>query len=661
MALGEAAMTRVSSEGTGRSLRRRSGRLLVGVALTAGIIAAAIGAFVLADGLSATGLPDPGPVTTYGLPFVRAAGEIAAVVAIGNFLLAAFLVPPQSNGVLDADGYRALRLGGVACAIWATCAALLVALTVSDVSGVPLRNLSPVDIWSAAGLVEMTSAWRWTAMLAALVAVASVPVLRWSWTPVLLAGALLTLVPLAVTGHSSSGGAHDIAANSLMIHMVAAALWAGGLLALLAHAVRRGDHTHLAARRFSAVALWCFVAVAVTGVVNGAVRIAPSDILDSTYGRLLAVKALALCGLGVLGWRQRRSAVRSLQSDPSARVPFLRLALTEAAVFAATFGVAVGLGRTPPPAARREPTPAEVAIGFDLAEPPTVSLVLLNWRFDLIFGTAAIVLALMYLAGVYRLRQRGASWPPRRTCWWVLGCTAMLFVTSSGLGSYVSAMFSVHMLVQVAMTMVVPILLVLGAPVTLTLQALRPSADRGSPGPREWLLTALHSPWARVLTFPGTALLLFVGGGYGLYFTGAFGGAVADHTTHVLMTGYWLLSGTLFFWVVLGAEPSPHRVSVIARMATAIAGLLQWVWIGMVLRDRQDVLGESFYRSLRLEWHTELLTDQRLGAVLVALGAAFILLIVIAVLLVSRNSNVRRMNRRYAELERKMLRSNDSR
>lgn len=632
-------------ERVAESLRRRSMPWLLGVATAAGFVAAAIGALVLADGLSATGLPDPGWVTSYGLPFVRAAGEVAAVTAVGNFLLAAFLVPPQPNGVLDVEGYRALRLGGVACAIWATCAALLVALTISDVSGVPLRNLSPIDVWSAAGLVEITSAWRWTAVLAALVAAATLPVLRWSWTPALLVGALLTLLPLALTGHSSSGGAHDIATNSLLIHLLAAALWAGGLLALLAHALRRGGHTHVAVRRFSAIALWCFAAVATSGVVNAAVRIAPSDVLDSTYGRLLLVKAFALGVLGVLGWRQRRSAVAALQSDPSTRVPFLKLALAEATVFAATFGVAVGLGRTPSPAAPSEPTPAEVAIGFDLPEPPTAAQLLFNGRFDLIFGTAAIILAAIYLAGVCRLRRRGVSWPLWRTCTWVFGCIAMLFASSSGLGRYMAAMFSMHMLAQLVMTMLVPILLVLGAPATLALHALRTSGDNATPGPREWLLGARHSLLARVLTFPGTALLLFVVSGYGLYFAGMFDIAVSDHATHVLMTGYGLLSGALFFWVVIGVEPAPHRPSRAARTATVIAGLMQYVWIGIVVRDKPTVLGESFYRSLRLDWHTELLADQRLGGAIVALGAAFTLPVVVAMMYLSRNGNSRRANR----------------
>jgi putative copper export protein len=179
--------------------------VLIGVGVLAGAVAAGIGALSLADALTATGLPNPGPATTYGLPFVRAAGEIAAVLAAGSFLFAAFLVPPQTNGVLDAAGYRALRLGTAASAVWTVCATLLVPLTVSDVSGHALsENLNPVSIWSAASLVDTAAAWRWTAFIAAAVTLASLPVLRWSWTPVLVAGALASLMPLGLTGHSSA-------------------------------------------------------------------------------------------------------------------------------------------------------------------------------------------------------------------------------------------------------------------------------------------------------------------------------------------------------------------------------------------------------------------------------------------------------------------------
>ena len=621
--------------------------VLVGVAVLAGATAAGIGALSLADALTATGLPDAGPVTTYGLPFVRAAGEIAAVLAAGSFLFAAFLVPPQSNGVLDAAGYRALRLGTAASAVWTVCAALLVPLTVSDVSGQPLRDhLNPASIWSAANIVDIAGAWRWTAFLAAAVTVASLPVLRWAWTPVLLAGALITLLPLGLTGHSSSGGAHDLATNSLLIHLAVGALWAGGLLALLAHATRAGEHADLAARRFSALALWCFVAMAASGVVNALVRVPVPDLVRTEYGWLVIGKFVALCVLGLLGWWQRRSSLVALRADALARGPLIRLALVEAAVFGLTFGIAVGLGRTPPPPLLREPSPVEVAIGYDFAGPPTLARVLFDWRFDLIFGTAAIVLAVLYLAGVRRLRRRGDVWPVGRTLGWLCGCAALLFATSSGLGRYMPAMFSMHMVAHMLLSMLVPILLVLGAPVTLALRAL-PTAGRGDPpGRREWMLAALHSRVSQFLTHPVVATVLFVAGFYGLYFGGLFDAAVDNHAAHVLMNVHFLLSGYLFYWVVIGIDPTPRQIPQLGKLAMVFASLPLHAFFGVVMMGMKTVLGESFYRSLQLSWHTDLLGDQHLGGGIAwAAGEVPLVVVMIALLIQWRRSDERTAKR----------------
>jgi cytochrome c oxidase assembly factor CtaG/putative copper export protein len=609
--------------------------VLFGVALLAGVTGAGLGAMTLADALTATGLPDPGPVTTYGLPFVRAAGEIAAVVTVGSFMFAAFLVPPQQNGVLDVDGYRALRVGTVASAIWTVCAALLVPLTVSDVTGQPLSSrLSPSDIWAVASLVETAGAWRWTAFLAAIVTVASIPVLRWSPTPLLFAGSLVTLIPLALTGHSSSGGSHDLATNSLLIHLIAAALWAGGLLALLVHALRGGGHADLAARRFSAVALWCFVAMALSGAVNAVVRIRPADLFDDGYGWLVIAKASALCALGVLGWRQRRSGIAALQSDPDARGPLIRLALTEAVVFGMTFGVAVALSRTPPPPPPIfNPSIPAIEIGYDFAGPPTVARVLFDWRFDLVFGTAAIVMALLYLVGVRRLRRRGDSWPTGRIVAWLLGCLVLLFATSSGVGRYMPAMFSMHMAAHMLLSMLTPVLLVLGAPVTLALRAL-PTAGKGDPpGPREWLLAALHSRVSRLFTNPVVATVLFVAGFYGLYFGGIFEAAVDNHAAHLAMNLHFLLTGYLFYWVVIGVDPTPRPIPPLGKLAMVFASLPLHAFFGVVLMSTKSVLGESFYESLQLYWHTDLLGDQRLGGG-IAWAAGEVPLVVVMIALV---------------------------
>jgi cytochrome c oxidase assembly factor CtaG/putative copper export protein len=622
--------------------------LLIGVAALAGCTAAGIGLLSLAATLTATGLPNPGPVTTIGLPFVRAAGEIAAVVAVGSFLTAAFLVPPQENGVLDVDGYRALRVGTVAAGAWTVCAALLVPLTISDVSGQPFTaHLNPASLWSLASIINISTAWRWTALLAAVLTVASLPVLRWSWTPLLLGGSLLTLIPLGLTGHSSAGGSHDLATNSLLIHLVAGSLWAGGLLALLTHVVRGGQHADLAARRFSTIALWCFGAMAVSGVVNALVRIRPSDLLSSDYGRLVVVKFVALCLLGVAGWRQRRAGIVALQDDPSSRSRLVRLAVVEAVLFGLTFGVAVGLGRTPPPPLPiGVPSITDVKIGYDLDGPLTPLRVLFDWRFDLIFGTAALVFAGLYLAGVWRLRRRGDAWPTGRTVSWLLGCATLLFVSSSGMGRYMPAMFSMHMAAHMTLSMLVPILLVLGGPVGLALRAL-PAAGRGEPpGMREWILAALHSRISTILTNPVVATALFVAGFYGLYLGGLFDAAVGSHIGHVVMNVHFLASGYLFYWVVIGVDPTPRPIPSLAKVAVVFASLPLHAFFAIILMSMEKVLGENFYRSLHLSWHTDLIGDQRLGGGMAWAAGEIPLVVVMIALLVQWSRSDRRTARR---------------
>lgn len=614
------------------------------MAVLAGCTAACIAALSLADALTATGLPNPGPVTTLGLPFVRAAGEVAAATAVGGLLFATFFVPPQDSGVLDTAGYRALRLASVASGVWTVCAALLVPLTISDVSGDPLHeHLNPAEIWRVTALVDTAAAWRWTALLALVVTVAARTVLRWSWMPVLFGGSLLTLVPLALTGHSAAGGSHDLATNSLLIHLIAGALWVGGLLALLANALRGGEYTDLAARRFSAVAFWCFIAMALSGIVNTVVRVRLPDLFATSYGWLVAAKVVALAVLGVIGWRQRRVAVAALQAAPDARPPLIRLATTEALVFGVTFGIAVGLSRTPPPTpAQRNPSPAEVALGYDLAGPPTPARILLDWRFDLLFGTAAIIFAAVYLVGVIRLRRRGDQWPVGRTFAWMLGCALLLFTTSSGLGRYMPAMFSVHMAAHMLLSMLIPILLVLGAPTTLALRAL-PVAGKGNPpGPREWLLAGLHSRWSRFFTHPLVATVMFVAGFYGLYFGGIFDAAVSHHAAHVLMNLHFLMSGYLFYWVVIGVDPTPRAVSPLVKIGMVFASIPLHAFFGVILMGTPKLLGERFYRSLQLPWHTDLLGDQHLGGSIAWAAGEVPLVVVMLALLIQWQRSDRR-------------------
>ncbi|MDJ0394452.1 cytochrome c oxidase assembly protein [Rhodococcus sp. G-MC3] len=589
------------------------------VFVTAGIIAAIVAALVISlsasDALVLLGIPDPGFATTYGLPAVRGAGEIAASIAIGSFLLAAFLVPPQKSGVLDVGGYRAVRTGSAAAIVWAACALVLVPLTLSDTSGQPFTvAIEPNNLWTALDQVDIASAWRWTAILAVVLAVASRAVLRWSWTPLLLVFAVGTLMPIALSGHSSSGGAHDVATNSLILHLIGATVWAGGLFAVLAHARRRGDHTDVATRRFSTIASVCFVVMAASGVINALVRVSVSDLFSTLYGRLILGKIACLVVLGVFGWIQRRRSLPALAADPHSRGALVRFAGGEVLVLAATIGLAVGLGRTPPPAdVDPNLSLSEAALGYNLDGPPSLERLAFDWRFDLIFGTASIVLAAMYLLGVRRLRKRGDAWPIGRTVAFMLGCATMLIATSSGVGKYSPATFSVHMGAHMALSMLVPVLLALGGALTLALRALPAAGKGGVPGPREWLLLALHSRVSKFLTQPVVAAVLFVGGFYVLYLGGIFGAVLDNHSAHLLMNAHFILSGYLFYWVVIGVDPSPRHIEPLTKLAMVFGSLPFHAFFGVALMSMNTVMGGWYYRTLGLDWNADLLGDQRLG------------------------------------------------
>ncbi|MEV5834399.1 cytochrome c oxidase assembly protein [Nocardia sp. NPDC052112] len=619
--------------------RPGSGATFATLTMLAGAIAAVVAAMIVglsaAQALSLLGIPDPGPLTTYGLPAVRALADLSAALTVGALLLAAFLVPPQANGLFDVGGYRAVRRASNFALIWACCAVLLIPLTVSDTTGQPVRQIwRPEQLWHAIGQVELAQAWRTTAVFALIVAVGCRLALRWGWAPVLFGGAIVTMMPLALTGHSSAGGAHDLATNSLILHLVAAAVWVGGLFAVLAHAMRGGEHTDMAARRFSLTATIALVVIGVSGVINSWVRVPWSDLFSTTYGRLVIAKAGALVVLGVFGYLQRRASLPALAANPRDRAALIRFGGLEVLIFAATMGLAVGLGRTPPPPPTSVPTPAEVELGYNLDGPPTASRILFDWRFDLIFGTLAIVLAVLYLMGVRRLRARGDAWPIGRTIAWLSACAILLFATSSGVGRYSPAVFSVHMGQHMALSMLAPILFALGGAVTLALRAL-PAAGRGGvPGPREWILAAVHNPVSRFLTHPIVASVIFVGGFYALYMGGIYDSFVDSHAAHLLMNLHFLLSGYLFYWVVIGIDPKPRQVEPLTKLGMVFGSLPFHAFFGIALMSMTTVMGGWFFRSLALGWNSDLLGDQRTGGSLAWASGEVPLVVVMLALLI---------------------------
>lgn len=600
----------------------------------AGVIAAVIGDAFLGDSLAALGIPDPGQVTTWGLPLVRGIGTVLACLGIGSFLMSAFGTPARRDGYLDFDGFRASRTGTWSMLAWAVCALLLVPLYLSDVSGLPLEETLDPSMWDVAiTQVATAKAMLWIAGIAGIVGVASLFTRRWIWQPVFFVIAVASLVPIALEGHSASGGNHDYGVNSLLWHIVLAAVWIGGLMALVAHAARRGPHLAVITSRYSFVAVVCIVGIAVSGLVNAGIRLSFSEWFTTDYGRVIALKAALTVVLAFIGFAHRRWTIPRLEEsgrEPWWKRPFVRLAVVEVFIMAATVGVALSLTRIPPPVeAVADISPAEMIMGFDVTEPFSMVAVLTNWRFDLIFGTVALLLQAVYMWAFFTVRRRGVEWRTSRLVWWTLANLILLFVTCSGLGMYSMALFAPHMLQHMALTMLIPVFWVLGGPMTLLLRAFPPAGRDGVAGPREWLVVFINNPVSRFLTNPIVAAFQFVVGFYALYLSDLYSDLASDHAGHVFMNIHFLISGYIFYWVVIGVDAAPRQLSPFMKLLMTLASMAFHAWFGIAMMQMASPLAEEYYLSLQLPFDVDLMEQQHTGGA-IAWGLSELPLLVVS-------------------------------
>ncbi|MEU9954258.1 cytochrome c oxidase assembly protein [Streptomyces sp. NPDC050982] len=206
----------------------------------------------------------------------------------------------------------------------------------------------------------------------------------------------------------------------------------------------------------------------------------------------------------------------------------------------------------------------------------------LAWSPDPFFLVACLLGLALYGWGVVRLVRRGDAWPVGRTVAFVVGVLSVMLVLCTGLNDYGMVMFSVHMVQHMVISMLSPILILLGAPVTLALRAL-PTAGRDRKGPRELLLMFLHSRLMRVVTHPAFTIPLFIASLYALYFTPIFDFLMDSKTGHIAMMCHFLAVGLVFFWPIMGVDPGPHRPGYLMRMLELFAGMPFHAFFGIAL------------------------------------------------------------------------------
>ncbi len=533
--------------------------------------------------------------------------HLAAATTLGLLAALVMVSPHREDDRVASD--RLWRWMLRSAQLWFAASLLMTFANPSFVEGMSIADSFRLDAWWLF-VTSTTSDLAWVA--SALVALWAV-VLGWrrrngaalpiAW----LAGAAATVF-VAVTGGVSVGLDHDWATDAVGLATLAwLALTTAAVVVLAAQGVAQ-TAARAALRRYHR-SVPVLVGVAAVGYGTGAwQQLAGEPLLASVYG-LPVVAGSVLVALLVLSWLWRQLAERRRHHEASPAGSVARdvvlLVLGLAALTVATY-------LTPPRYLVPQSTQVNY-LGYEVDVPATIARLTALGRPNVLWVVLSVVSVGLYVRGVVRVTRRGGRWPLTRLLFWVAGWGLTLYLAVSGLWMYSTAVYSWHMLVHMTVNMMVPVLCVLGAPLSLLRAASTPQGPDELPGPADILDLVSEGRLVRVLLSPPVVWVSYVGSLFVVYYTPLFPWLMRYHWGHQLMLLGFMVTGYAFFSQVVGPDRHPWQLPYIVRFALLLSIMPFHAIFAVGIMSSRSLLGAQFYQSISVGWVGDLLHDQNIA------------------------------------------------
>ncbi|WP_314646776.1 cytochrome c oxidase assembly protein [uncultured Microbacterium sp.] len=580
-------------------------------------------ALVVGDGAAPRLISDPGALVRWGLPVAKLFVNLSGALMAGSLVFASFALNAATKPF--AVSLDAASVGAALLTVTSAAVAFLTFLSSFN---------AKVDAGAEFGAqlgrflldTELGRAWLVTVILAAVVTVLAFAVRGYGAVLVTTVIALVTLIPMATQGHSGELANHDAAVMSLVLHVIAAAVWMGGLLLLifLRPTVAKGSLEHIL-RRYSTLALAAFVVVAVSGYFRALTALGRWDDLATPYGAILVAKILALVVMGVLGALYRRRLIAAASGGGKA---FWGFVCIELAFMGIASGAAAALARTAAPAdiaPAAQSTAAEILTDAPVPPPLTGTQWVLAWSPDLLWVFIVGFGSFFYAAGVRRLRRRGERWHAYRSLSWGGAMVLLFWATSGAPAVYGQYLLSMRMLAACVLILGIPILLRLAAPGSLAERTLHSRRD-GSRGPLEWLSLVTASRLAQVLRQPAVAGLLFAATLWLVFGSDILRWSVYDQLGYEVVTALLLVVGVLFIASFFGMNIEDRHVHRWTPAILVSVAMLTTV-LALLVIARSDLMASEWFGAMGRTWGVGPLEDQaRGGQILLFAGVGVALL-----------------------------------
>lgn len=549
--------------------------------------------------------------------------RLAGLFTLGGLAAIVSFTSAGEDAALTDVQRRIAGWTGRAGQLWLVSALLMTVANPTFVAGAPLGTALRPDGWWLY-LTSTPSALAW--FVAALAALATTVVAYTgtrtaSFAVCWIAGALATVF-VAVTGNVSVGLDHDWATDAQGLAALAGVVLGSGAVAVVLAALAGSDAQAAAVRRYRR-AMIPLVAVMAAGYTLVAwQQLAGQSPFAAPAGLPFLVGAGCLVALSASwGWRARR-ARRQAQEVGGASVAF------DAAVVVLGVAAITAMTHIPPPRFEVPQTPQINYLGYEVNLPATIERLAGLGRPNLLWVALCLAAIGLYLWGVARVRRAGGHWPVSQLVPWLAGWGLTLYLAVSGLWMYSTAVFSWHMLVHMTVNMLVPLLVVLGAPFGLLAAAtdLPPAEQSGPgvgaetpssgrsvtrlPGVTELLDGLAAHRFVRFLLSPPVLWINYIGSLFVVYFTPLFPWMMRYHWAHQVMLLHFMLAGFLFFNLLVRPDRTAGRLPPIVRFAMLISVMPFHAIFAVGIMMARSVIGEQFYESIAVEWVGPLLADQ---------------------------------------------------
>ena len=547
--------------------------------------------------------------------------ELAGVLSIGLLLSISFL-DKEIKGIISNN--LLVRKAKNFIFVWFLLTILFILVQIAYLLEQPLS--ASFDLTVIRSYMTQTSIGKsYLIQIILLILILIIPIKKILTSYFLLLLSIIAIIAPVFQSHGSSSGHHALAIGALTVHVIAISFWVGGLFGLT-----QLDKTQklIALPRFSAMALWSAITVAVTGSATAWTRLDSITSLQSKYGVITILKiflTVILIGFGAI---HRRWIIKS--DFPA----IFKLVIAEIIIMFTTIFIGSWLSTVAPPSREVISTPALLITGIPMPDAPTLSKVLLAYDADGLMLSLLIFAVALYIKGVLILTKRGNRWPIGRTISFALGISAVDFATSGGLGVYSHFAFANHMLAHMVLGMIAPIGIVLGAPITLALRTLPIGRTQDERGVRGYAIAILHSRYSSIITHPVSALIIFEASLFALYFTNLFNWLMSYHFGHFFMGLHFLLSGILLFFVIIGVDPTPQKSPFIFRIVILFVAISIHAFFSVALISSSQLVDGGYFAEIARPWWPDFFADQKMGASIGwAMGEIPILLALIATFL----------------------------